>query len=226
MKVDALIVTLRFAVLEKNLGVFMHVFCFRRILIVLLACSLAACSDSPLEKAEKSLIEVHRELKSRSSQRDSTEAGIQHSLSKLSEYRRQSAIAEFHEVAKNGDAGTSEQLIVARKMLDDPSYERKLNASYSDSKRDAADALEHIKWLQDGLPQARARVREYLPIAKTALAEYENALGAEALRRGKRPSTSYDTDAAVREIKKELDLDVRRAYLEKPETERQDGLKK
>jgi len=89
------------------------------------------------------------------------------------------------------------------------------------SRRDAADALEHIKWLEERLPQERARVREYLPTVKTALSEYENALQAEALNRGKRPFTSFSTDAIVREIKKELEDDQRRSYFEKTEIERQ-----
>jgi len=197
-------------------------FFFRIGLIVFVASALSACSDSPLEKAEKSLIDVHRELKSRIDSRDGTLSGIRYSFNKLNENRNLSAIAQYHEGAKAGNAGTTEQLIVAKKMLDDPLYERKLMDKYSASKQDTLDTLEHIKWLEEKLPKERERLREFLPTAKAALAKYESALQAETLSHGKKPPTSYNTDAIVREIKKELEDDVRRTYFEKIELEKKE----
>lgn len=186
-----------------------------RLLLLLASSLMVGCIDPDLDRAERSVKQSHQELKRRLDAKESTKAALRSLSSSQIEQQRQSRNLQYHQLAKSGEMGVGEQLIVARKMLDDPSYENRLIESQSTSKREADFAASRREYLESELQQDKSKLREYLPIAKAAVDAYETVLQAQELKSGKRPAVSPQVNQMLLDIKAAMVDDERDRAIEK-----------
>lgn len=169
-------------------------------LVLVLSLLLAGCIITDLDIAEDSLRKAHQELQSRRRALESTNSAIRSAVSSQMDYAMRLRNAEYQRIAQSGGLGVGEQLIAAKKMLNDPTYESSMRAMESASKREAESAKSRMDYLQESRQREQLSIREYLPTAKAALEAYERALKAQESKTGKLPTVSEKTRSMVSDI--------------------------
>jgi hypothetical protein len=184
---------------------------------------LSGCYLSDLDVAEDSLSRSYRELQKRRSNLETTNAAMSSIVSSRMDAVKLSRETQYHQIAKSGGFGVGEQLVAAKKMLNDPTYENRLFESESESKRKAEFAASRWESLKETQQAEKLDIRKYMPELKAALEKYERAYQAQESKTGQRPKVSEKTEKMVMDIKYALISDEHERRMEEIEKENQKG---
>lgn len=184
---------------------------------------LSGCILSDLDIAEDSLRKSYKELQSRKSALERTNSAISSIVYSQMASLKSSRETQYHQIAKSGGFGVGEQLVAAKQMLSDPTYENRMFESESENKRKAEFDASRLESLKETQQAEKLDIRKYMPELKTALEKYERAYQAQESKTGQRPKVSEKTDKMVMDIKYALISDEHERRMEELEKENQKG---
>lgn len=173
-----------------------------------LACFLCAgCTPTPLELKERELLVAYdqfkRDSKDRDLEKDALEYWQRKAASASADRRRAEAEREYNGLALRGQAGTGEQLIAAKKVLDDPNYTSRLSTS-GPQQSEVDHAWSQVRKFEQAHDNEARKVHDRLlpPLVKAA-SEYKVAYDT-AIASGERPHQSKEVRDTLKDVREQV----------------------